>query len=316
MKVSVCLLSYNHAHSLPRAIDSILRQSLPKFELIISDDCSKDNSWDVIQTAVAKNPVIKAIRTAANLGMPGNTNFAIGYATGDVIALLHHDDTFHPDLLKTGLSLFQRNKKLGFVFYDVANKEHNTTLHTHHSMNRNFPEVIDGLWFLRNDLLRYWGCSVWGSALIKKDCFDEIGGIDPVFEFLADIDLWMRLAYRYDVGYIREPMIFVTRDRPLDYPEEYGSFSWKRWRLAFDIHATNIRRVNRDKAGSYILRWFRFRTRVSIEILRWLAYGIIKNRRDIILRCRESDNPYEFLPLRLLKRILVGFVTRSKGDVV
>ena len=69
LKVSICVLSYNHAHMLGRVLESILAQTYREFELIVSDDCSTDGSWDLIQGLAATDPEIRAIRTPENLGM-------------------------------------------------------------------------------------------------------------------------------------------------------------------------------------------------------------------------------------------------------
>ena len=76
-KISVCLLTYNHAHLIESTIASILDQTISGYEIIVSDDCSTDNTWDVLQELAARDPRIKPVRTPHNLGMPGNANYAV-----------------------------------------------------------------------------------------------------------------------------------------------------------------------------------------------------------------------------------------------
>lgn len=76
-QVSVCLLTYNHAHLLESTLASIQQQTLTGYEIIVSDDCSTDGTWSLLQRLAAVDPRIRPLRTPTNLGMPGNANFAV-----------------------------------------------------------------------------------------------------------------------------------------------------------------------------------------------------------------------------------------------
>ncbi|MBK7629841.1 MAG: glycosyltransferase family 2 protein [Ignavibacteriales bacterium] len=89
VRISVCLLVYNHGHILAEIIEYILAQTYNDFEFIISDDNSTDYSRDIIQKYAVIHKNIKAIKTPINLGMAGNANYAISQSKGDFIALLH-----------------------------------------------------------------------------------------------------------------------------------------------------------------------------------------------------------------------------------
>ena len=117
-RVSVCLLVFNHAHRLDAVVGSILAQTLADFELVISDDCSTDGSWEAIQSFQARDPRIRAVRTPRNLGMAGNANFACAAARAPYIALLHHDDVVDPRLLERWLDVADRHPHTAFVFND------------------------------------------------------------------------------------------------------------------------------------------------------------------------------------------------------
>ena len=66
--IAVCLLTYNHAHLIESTLDSILRQTLIGYEIIVSDDCSTDNTWAILQRMAVEEPRIRVIRTPQNLG--------------------------------------------------------------------------------------------------------------------------------------------------------------------------------------------------------------------------------------------------------
>lgn len=301
IKISVCLLVYNHAHILEEVIESILVQSLNDFEFIISDDNSNDSSYDIIQKFAQKNSMIKAIKTPANLGMAGNANYAIAQAKGDLIALLHHDDKIDGRLLEKWVNVINKSDKIAFVFdeYNLGNG-----VYYHRKMNFNFDEVMNGKRFLHDYLLKYWGCPVRGTALIRKKYFDEVGGMNERFGMLADVDLWMRLAAKYDVGYVNEPLIEVLVKRPDNYPKDYVEFSWKRNFILYDIHSSNINKDNYPNYFHYLFKRFLFRNKVSFEIIKWHVYAILRKKYFIIQDYSFDENKYEIFYSRLLRVII------------
>ncbi len=90
--VSVIITSYNTAGYITRAVDSALSQTGVSLEVVIVDDCSSDNSWQVIEGLA--DPRIKRFRPAQNGGPSVTRNLAIGMATGKWLAVLDSDDTF------------------------------------------------------------------------------------------------------------------------------------------------------------------------------------------------------------------------------
>lgn len=289
--ISVCLLVYNHAHILGEIIDDILAQTINKFEFIISDDNSTDSSWEIIQKYASSYTNIKAIQTPKNLGMAGNSNFAVSKATGDFVALLHHDDNLDHTLIEQWYNVITKSARIGFVFneYDLGNN-----IIYHKKMNYNFNEVMQGKSFLNNFLFKYWGCPVRGTAFIRKSFYNEIGGMNENFGMLADVDLWMRLSAQWDVGYVGEPLIKVRVERPDDYPKDYIKFTWYRFFLLFDIHSNNINKINFPNFLQYTLKRILFRNKVSFEIIKWHLYALYKNKKDII-----SSYPVKGIKLEL-----------------
>jgi glycosyltransferase involved in cell wall biosynthesis len=302
INISVCLLVYNHDHLLSAVIDSILRQTYINYELIISDDCSSDNSWNVILEYASKYPQIKGVKTPKNLGMAENVNYAASFAKGEYIAILHHDDIVRHDLLEKWLKVIQKNDNVAFVFNDYLNKQ---SVPDHKAENRKFKEIMDGKTFLKKVLLDGWNCPIRGTAMIRKSCFDLINGMDIRFGMLADVDLWMRLSTRWDVGYVPEPLIYPTHDRKEDYPEEYTKFTWKRIFLLFDIHANHINHENYPSQFLLFLKYVVFRFKVSLEIIKWLLYAIVKRKKEMIIRSNESKNEYEFYIIKPFRKILI-----------
>jgi glycosyltransferase involved in cell wall biosynthesis len=100
--VTVITVSYNSALYIRDAIESVLNQDYRNIEYIIIDDCSPDNTWDIIQEY--SDPRIKAVRNQSNLGEYPNRNQAIDLATGEYLIFIDGDDM----VLSHGIEYFTR----------------------------------------------------------------------------------------------------------------------------------------------------------------------------------------------------------------
>ncbi|MFQ4145146.1 glycosyltransferase family 2 protein [Chlorogloeopsis sp. ULAP02] len=115
MKVSVIISNYNYARYLPTAIDSVLAQTYPNFEIILVDDGSKDNSREVIAELQQLAPdKIKAIYQQ-NQGQGAAFNTGFEAASGDIIAFLDADDVWQPQKLQRIVEEFNRSEVVGVM---------------------------------------------------------------------------------------------------------------------------------------------------------------------------------------------------------
>lgn len=102
VKHTVLMVSYNQEEYLPLALDSLFSQSELPYEVVISDDCSTDGTWNVIMEYYNKYPaIVKPIRNKRNLGVFGNINQVKKLPTGDIISWLSGDDLYKPGIFET-----------------------------------------------------------------------------------------------------------------------------------------------------------------------------------------------------------------------
>ncbi|ALG68718.1 glycosyltransferase [Beggiatoa leptomitoformis] len=301
-KISACMLVYNHAHLVETTIKSILNQNIQGFEFIISDDCSTDTTWDVLQTLATQYPQIRLIRTPYNMGMAGNANFAASHCQREYIALLHHDDEYRTDCFQQWLMIMEQYPDTGFVFNDCE-QQGNPHYFSHASCQKNFRPCMQGRPFFEQELLQGFYVPMRGTAMIRRRCWEQLGGMREQFGLLADVDLWMRLARQWSVAYVAEPVINVRHERVKNYPTEYAHFTWRRLKLMHSIHATNIQEYY-GKNYRYTAKWWRFRYLVSLENSKWLAYAVVRKRWQMLRDAHEVASPYEFFPVKWLRFIL------------
>jgi len=124
-KVSVCMITYNHANYIEKAIDSILSQiGNFEIELVIANDNSPDNSEEIIKTCIQNNSTkhkIKYIRNTQNIGMMLNFEQAINLCDGEFLAICDGDDYWtSPNKIQEQLDFLLVNKEFSICFHAVA----------------------------------------------------------------------------------------------------------------------------------------------------------------------------------------------------
>jgi glycosyltransferase involved in cell wall biosynthesis len=113
MLVSIGIPTYNRSGYLSLAIRSILAQTYTDFELIVSDDCSADNTAEVVENF--RDERIRYLKSDRRLGVPRNWNECVRAAGGEYFALLPDDDEYRPDFLKKTVAVLREDPEIAFV---------------------------------------------------------------------------------------------------------------------------------------------------------------------------------------------------------
>ena len=193
--ISVIIPTYNRAHLLPRALDSILSQSCYPNEIIVVDDGSNDDT-SALMTSVY--PEIVFIQQS-NTGVSCTRNVGIKRASGDWIAFLDSDDEWFPEKLEVQMNALYKNPELKIC-------------HTNEIWIRNGKRVNPkkkhekfGGWIFQKCLPLC--CISPSSVIIHKSIFDEVGLFDDSLLVCEDYDLWLRITARNPVLYIEKPLL-------------------------------------------------------------------------------------------------------------
>ena len=113
--VSIVTPVYNSEKFISETIDSIQNQTYKHWELILVDDCSSDNSYDIISKYIKYDKRIRYIKLEKNSGAAVSRNTGIKNAKGRFIAFLDSDDIWLPEKLEKQLK-YMLDKKIGFTF--------------------------------------------------------------------------------------------------------------------------------------------------------------------------------------------------------
>lgn len=213
-KVSVILTSYNHAKYLKEAINSVLNQTYTNFELIIWDDGSIDDSWEIIMGY--KDRRIRPFRNNENeRGVYGINKAIQENAQGEYIAIHHSDDIWEQSKLEKQVNFLDSHPGIGAVFsraliVDENNKSFMDKSHVYYNIfkqhNRNRFEWLNRFFTQGNALCH-------PSILIRKECYENCGNYRYGLSLLPDLDMWVRLCLKYEIHVLPEKLVrFRVRD--------------------------------------------------------------------------------------------------------
>lgn len=138
-KVSVIIPNYNTALYIERTVKSLVNQTHKNVEIIIVDDCSKDNSAEVCSKIAESSPNIKLILKKKNEGQTLARNDGLSVATGDWIVFLDSDDILKEDVLESYLKIaLEYNPDIIFAGYE--------TINTNKVNKKYFADIDEGLY--------------------------------------------------------------------------------------------------------------------------------------------------------------------------
>lgn len=207
-KLSIIIPTYNSAHFLPETLESILNQDYEDYELIVVDDGSTDNTRELIQSYGVRITYLHQ-ENSGGCSMPRNVG--IRYASGEYIAIFDADDIMKPGKIMLQSDFLNNNPHVGFVFTDFCDFRGAEILRNHISTCPIFNQlrkkkvrkneyIINSTDAYETLLMEnFIGAS---SMMFRKSVYEEIGPFDEHLESSEDIDFTLRVARKYDFGFI------------------------------------------------------------------------------------------------------------------
>jgi glycosyltransferase involved in cell wall biosynthesis len=236
-KISVLIPTYNYACFLSEAIESVLAQDFQDFELLIVDDCSTDNTVEVVRRFCAQDSRVLFSVNSANLGMVNNWNRCLQQASGQYIKFLFGDDKLcHPQALGKMVALLEQYPSVilaaaARVILDEKSKVvdvQRPLAEGHHDGRK-----------IITDYLMENGKNLVGepSAVLFRKA-DAQRGFNPQYKQIVDVEMWFHLLEKGDLAYTREPLC-AFRCHPLQQTERNTDtgLAWKEHAVFIASHA-------------------------------------------------------------------------------
>lgn len=161
--VSVIIPTYNSSKYIKKTLEGILEQTYSNLEIIITDDCSKDNTLEIVKKY--KDERIKIFTNEKNLGISGNLNKGVKLSNGKYIAMMDADDWSYPYRIEKQVKVMEENPNVGLCsgYMDICDEDLNFK-HT-----RTYPTKDEDI---RKTLLRYNPIShpaaMWRKEILLK----------------------------------------------------------------------------------------------------------------------------------------------------
>lgn len=223
MKISVIMPVYNGEKYLNEAIDSILNQTFKDFEFIIINDCSSDNTDDIIKSY--KDDRIVYLVNEKNLGISDTLNRGFSVAKGEYVARMDSDDIALPDRFEKQVAYLDANQNVGvcgsnaIVFSE--DNEYITTLPVEHK------DIFFELYFSSQ--------LIHPTVMIRKNVLDSLDCLyDRSWNGREDYELWTRLIQITKFHNIKQPLLRyrvhssqITSNKKPDYIEKTAEIKYK-----------------------------------------------------------------------------------------
>jgi len=203
--VSIIVSSFNSSAFIIEALDSIFSQTWQNIEIIITDDCSEDNTLEICREWINKNKLrfidAKILSSNKNTGIAANANRGLNAARGSWIKFIGADDSLKANCIEDNLTFIWLNPQVKILFSRIE-------IYKDSFEPQNLIETTPGLPYDQNGIMAY-GRSAYAqykmllvcdrihfspSVFIQRETLVSVGGFDERFKMIEDYPLWLKLT--------------------------------------------------------------------------------------------------------------------------
>jgi hypothetical protein len=195
--VSIIMPVLNGQKYIGEAVQSIVDQTFKNFELVVVNDGSTDGTLDVLQPFLSK-ATVRFVHHPKNLGVARSVNDGIRNSAGRYITFLDHDDLWFPEFLEVQTEYLRNHQDVGMVHSDFQTIDPDGNIIQPSVAICNNRVRVSGHVFPRLFMDSF---IVANSVLIRKECFNLLGGFDENLPW-GDYHMWMRIARHYKIDYV------------------------------------------------------------------------------------------------------------------
>jgi len=243
--VSIVMPSYNSAKFIEKSIDSVLNQTYKNWELLVIDDCSPDNSLELVKKYTQIDSRIKLITNEKNLGVAESRNRGLSEATFPYVAFLDSDDVWDKNKLEVQVNFMIENKAaISFTQYYRINEFDEKI----GEVNK-IPEQVNYFDLLKGNSIAM-STSMMDTRIVEKIKFEKIGHEDYYF--------WLKSLKN---GYLAKGI-----NRKL---------------VCYRVHSTSLS-SNKLKAVTYT--WYIYRKWLNLNLFESVYYFFIHEFKAVIKR--------------------------------
>lgn len=206
MRFSVIIPLYNKGPYVSKALSSVIAQTFRDFELIVVDDGSTDDSLNVAKSMMDSSEVDHLLISQANAGVSTARNNGVSASHGDYICFLDADDWWAPTFMERMDRLINEYPEAGIYgtnYYYVKNGRQRVCVTTAETGYIDYCKA-----YAEKLQMPLWT----GAVCMPREVFDEFGGFRPRLRLGEDFDLWIKVALKYKVAFLNEPLSYYYQD--------------------------------------------------------------------------------------------------------
>lgn len=219
--ISICIPTYNGDKFLNTCIDSAINQSYRNIEIIMVDDGSIDNTYDIIRHYAAKDERIKIFRNEKNLGLVGNWNRCLEVSSGEWIKFLFQDDYLAPECIEVMVKTIEANDKIITSARRLIIEESVSPSAREYSLTKTL--TFEKLGILSGEVVsispgkisllaaRHISINFIGEptvVMFKKDVINTVGTFNADLVQICDLEYFLRIATAFGVKYIPQQITY------------------------------------------------------------------------------------------------------------
>jgi glycosyltransferase involved in cell wall biosynthesis len=200
-RVTIAMPVHNASAYLREALDSVLAQSYPHWELVCIDDASRDDSWQILSEYAARDPRVRPFKQPGHAGIVAARNRAIDEADPEstYLAILDADDVALPDRLEAQVRFLESHPDHAMVGgHTIIIDEQSRELGI-----RRYPSDYRAIC----GVIARFNPFAQSAVTLRRSMLREIGHYDPAFPRCQDYDLWLRTASRFPVANLDQAVI-------------------------------------------------------------------------------------------------------------
>lgn len=201
--VSVIIPTHDRVTFVGGAIETVLSQTHDEVEVLVVNDGSTDGTREVLERYEDYDDRVRAFHRPTNRGIADGRNYALSRARGEYVCVLDDDDRWHPEKVAAQLAVMEAlDEGWGVVYTGGLVRREDRVIGTYRPRNDRQGDVYP-------EILVEFGLQPYSSHMIRKECFERVGGYDPTLGCGEDWDHTIRLAREYKFAAV--PDLLVER---------------------------------------------------------------------------------------------------------
>lgn len=225
MKVSIITPAYNAEQWILKTYQSINSQTYTNWEWLITDDCSSDETLNILNRLVEKDDRVRVFSNGVNSGAAVSRNNSIKHSTGTFLSFIDSDDLWLPNKLEIQLEFMGNDISFSFTAYEMIDENGSR-------LNKSVDSSQQGS-FSYLDMLRKkatLGCS---TVMLRKTNFDDL--TMPLIRTGQDYALWLKLLKTGEEAHILNKVLTQYRILPNSISRNKVKKAKRQWQIYRDI---------------------------------------------------------------------------------